>query len=414
MQNIKRGRPKGSTNKPKNTNVMKVINLNKHIDNSPIINDNTPYEWISYGSKNNYPTELLNLYHNSIIHKSCVDFLVAAILGEGIDFNAMKMEGTETYPNFNDSWETFMHKIILDYILFGSFSFQVIKNKDGKTYSYYHQPFSTVRFGKKDENGDIKFAYICKDWSNTIVNKPIQIPIFNFTDDVNISSGKAYLFVYNEYNPFDEYYSTPSYISAIDAIRTDIEMKNYDLNATLNMFTPSGILTLNQVSDDDERNMILKNIEATFTSSENANNIIVAFRNNVDDKPVEFTAIAQNSEGVNMFADTTNRTTDRIIAAHRIPNKALIGMPMDSTGFSNEGSLLQTSYNLLEKVVISNIRKKIVGYINKMFGMNGIETEIIIKPLSFNLNNLKETQTTNTNEVNKIDDNNIDYKSIKY
>ena len=207
--------------------------------------------------------------------------------------------------------------------------------------------------------------------------------------------------VYTDYNVFDDYYPSPHYVQAIDAIRTDIEMKNYDLNATLNMFTPSGILTLNQVSDDDERNMILKNIEATFTSSENANNIIVAFRNNVDDKPVEFTAIAQNSEGVNMFADTTNRTTDRILAAHRV-SRGLIGLPIDDAGFSSEGAILQAQYNLTNKIFINNLRKKLTQHINVILRLNGIETEIILKPLSFNISEVNNVSTSTKPSVNEI------------
>lgn len=358
---------------------------------------------------NNFPDYLLELYHNSITHKSCIDFLATAICGEGLDYDNMNFDETETYPNFNDSWETFMYKISLDYIIYGSFAFQIIQNKDRKTYSYYHQPFSTVRYAKKDENGDIKTAFICKDWSNYIKYPPVEIEIFNFTEDETIRQGKPYLFIYSEYNPFDEYYSTPSYIAAIDAIRTDISMKSYDLNSVTNNFSPSGILTLNQVSDDAERQMILSNIEATFSGQENANNIIITFRNNNEDTPVSFVPIQSNTDGVNLFADTSERTTDRIISAHKIPNKALLGIPMDSTGFSNEGSLLQAAYNLLEKVTVSHMRKKIVNYINKMFGMNGIDTKIVIKPLSFNINVVDSVIERDSNvNVDKIEDKNIE------
>lgn len=41
-------RTKGSKNKPKNTNNFKIINLNKQIENSPIINDLTPYHWVTW------------------------------------------------------------------------------------------------------------------------------------------------------------------------------------------------------------------------------------------------------------------------------------------------------------------------------------------------------------------------------
>lgn len=407
------GRKKGSLNKIKDSNIIKTIKLNKFIENSPSINDNTPYKWVNWGYDNKFPLFLLDLYHNSIIHKSSIDFLVSAILGEGIDYEAMEMADTESFPNFNDTWDSFMGKIALDYLLYGSFAFQIIKNRDNKSYSFFHQPFSTVRLGKKNDKNEIKYAYICKDWSNTVTNKPIEIEVFNFIDDIDIPKGKPYLFTYIDYNVFDEYYSSPSYISAIDAIRTDVSLKNYDLNAVFNNFTPSGILTLNQVADDDERNMILKNIEATFTNSDNANNLIITFRNSLEDEPAKFTPISANVDNVNIFSDCNERTINRILAAHKIANKGLIGLPMDNSGFASEGQLLQAAYNLLEKTTVGNYRKKIVNYINKLLSMNGIDTKIIIKPLSFNLiENKKEVKEEpknvgdGTETVDKVTDDN--------
>ena len=392
----------GAKNKPKTTNTVKIINLNKHIPNSPIINDITPYSWVTFGKDNQYPTHLLNLYHNSIIHSACVDFLTNAIVGDGVDYAAMSIDNeNELVPNYLESWDELLYKVAKDLVLFGGYAIQIIKNRNDKTYSFFHTPFSTLRFGKKDENGEIKKAYLCKDWTNYVANKPVEIDVLNYTDDINISLGKPYLLVYTNYNIFDEYYPVPHYVSALDAIRTDIEMKNYDLNAVTNMFTPSGILTMNQVSDDNERDMIIKNIEATFTGSENANNIIITFRNNSEDKPVEFVPITSNSEGVNLFADTTNRTTDRILSAHRV-SRGLIGLPIDDAGFSSEGAILQAQYNLTNKLLVNGMRKKLVSHINTILGLNGIEQDLILKPLSFNISEVEERKVEVTPEVKEI------------
>lgn len=401
------GRPRKTTS---NKNNFKVINLNKAVENTPIINSNTAQRWVYWGKKNDYPTLLLNLYHNSVIHRACVDFISQTIMGDGVDYDTMEMNNSETYPNFNETWDTFLSKLALDMVLYGGFAFQIIKNRDNKTYSYYHQQFGTIRLGRMDEDGDIKYAYLCSDWSNTVKNAPKEIELFNFTDDEHIAMGKSYLFYYSEYNPFDNYYPQPSYSSALNAIQADAKLQAYDLNSIVNNFTPSGILTLNPVADDNERELILKNINATFSGEENANNLIITFRNSIDDKATEFTPIQSNNEGVNLFSDTNERVTNRIISAHRIPNKALIGMPMDSTGFSNEGSLLQTSYNLLEKVKIAPLRNKIFTFINKMFAMNGIDTKVIVKPLSFNLEVNTTSTVDNQDNVNTINDNNVNYE----
>lgn len=341
-----------------------------------------------------------------------MDFLTNAILGEGVDYQTMSInDENELVPNYIETWDELISKLAKDLVLFGGYALQIIKNRNDKTYSFFHTPFSTVRFGKKDENGEIKKAYLCKDWSNYVVNKPVEIDVLNYTDDINIALGKPYLLVYTNYNLFDEFYPAPHYISALDAIRTDLQMQKYDLNAVTNMFTPSGILTMNQVSDDNERQMILSNIEATFTGSENANNIIVTFRNNNDDKPVEFTPIASNTDGVNLFSDTTDRTIDRILSAHRV-SRGLIGLPIDDAGFSSEGAILQAQYNLSNKILINGMRKKVTSHINTVLKLNGIEQELVLKPLSFNIDvvtsNREVTvdETRNVNEI--IDDENED------
>ena len=409
MENAKKGRPIGSKNKPKNTNTMKVINLNKQIPNSPIINDESPYKWVTYGKDNLYPTHLLELYHNSIIHASCVDFITNAIIGDGVDYDQMDL--TDQVPNYMESWDELLFKLAKDLVLFNGYALQVIKNRNDKTYSFFHIPFSTVRFGKKDENAEIKKAYLCKDWSNHVRNTPIEIDLLNYTDDIKIQMGKPYLLVYSAYNVFDEYYPSPHYIQAIDAIRTDISMKSYDLNAVYNNFTPSGILTMNQVSDDNERDMIIRNIEATFSNSENANNIIITFRNNNEDRPIEYTPIQSNNDGVNLFADTDKRTTDRILSAHKV-SRGLIGLPIDDAGFSSEGALLQAQYNLTNKIFINNLRKKLTQHINTVLKLNGVETDLILKPLSFNIDIVtsnREVTVDETRDINEIvDDENED------
>lgn len=392
----------------KKSNKFQVINLNKDIQNTPIINDSTPNQWVAWGKKNDYPTLLLDLYAGSTVHRACCDFLATCILGDGIDWNEMKLNGTESTPNFNDSWESFLYKIALDYIIFGGFAFQIIKNNDNKTFTYFHQPFTTIRLAKMDDEGDIKHAYLCKDWSKPSINKPQSIEVINFTDDNKIAKGKSYLFYFADYNIFDPYYPQPHYSSALNAIQADAKLQNYDLNAIVNNFTPSGILTLNPVSSDEERELILKNINSTFSGDENANNLIITFKKNSEDLPASFAPIQSNSEGVNLFSDTNNRTIDRILSAHRITSKGLIGMPLDSAGFSDQGGLLQVAYNLLEKTHIQHMRNKIFSYINNLFKMNGINTQIVIKPFSFNLD--VNTAQNHTSNANVIDDDNIAYE----
>lgn len=397
-------RTKGALNKMKSSPNIKVIRMNKNINGTVEINDSTPFGWVSWGLRNDYPNTLLELYFNSITHHSCVDFLVNAILGDGIDYESMGLNEYETIPNLSETWDDLIRKISFDYVLYGGFAIQIIKNNDDRSYSYYHMPLSCIRVGKKDDEGNITKAYISKDFSNTAKYKPQEIQVINYFDNVSLSKGKRYLYVYYSYNPFDEYYSYPSYIGAIDAIRAEIKMKQYDYSSIVNNFTPSGIITLNQVANDEEKQIILNNIDAMFSDAENANNVIVTFKTSNEDTPCTFTPISAPTEGVNLFADNNDRTIDRIISAHKIANKALIGLPMDASGFSNEGTLLEAAYNLTNKIHVKNLRNIILRNINQMFRMNGIDTQIVLKPISFNITDVTQVIDRNQNIQEQTND----------
>lgn len=386
MNEIKRsGRKPGSLNKVKklgDNSVMLNINMEKQIPNAPTCRLN-PQGFINWGTINDFPQMLTGLYYSSSTHKSCVDFLVTAICGESIDTDSMM-------PNYGETWDSFINKLAMDLVLFGGYSFQVIMNKDGKTYSFFHEPFNNVRCGKPDEDGNISEMWVCKDWTETAKNRPFVLPRFGFNEDERIEKGKAYLFYYSRYSVDSEYYPLPHYYGALKAIQTEAELLRYDLKSVLNNFSANGVVALDRIDDEKERKQVIDGIQKMFTGAENSNTVMITFKNNSEDNPVTFTPFDKDISNVNLFADNNSRTVDRILSAHRIANPTLIGLPNSGTGFANEGALLEASFNLLNKTVINNMRKEITMTINKMFKINGVNDTIKITPLSFNLSQLAD------------------------
>ena len=414
-------RPKGSKNKPKTPKyefsrtrgggMVVKINMEKQVENTPVMRDSRR-GWINYGTRNMYPLELSNLYYNSPTHKACVDFEVASIVGDGIDYEAMRMDESKLYPNYQETWNEFIQKIALDYVLFGSYAFQIIRNKDGRTYSFYHQPITDVRCSPRDEDGVITSYWISGDWSAQSKFPPVEIPAFGFQEDEEIKSGKPYLFVYNQYSPDIQYYQIPHYASAIKAIQTEIELVRYDLRSVLNNFTASGVLSMNRIDNDEERKMVLDNIEAMFTGSDGANSLMVTFKNSDEENPVTFTRFDKDVNNVNLFDGTNDRLVNRIVSAHRIPSKALIGLNVDSAMLGGEGNLINVAYNLYLKTKGTNDRNAVINTINKMLALNGIDQKIVLKPLSFDLTEMENHSTvpdsaTNIGETTENDEEKI-------
>lgn len=397
-------RPKGSKNKKDSlTSYMLQSNFEKQLEGAPICR-NSNRGWVNWGLKNDYPQKLIELYFNSIVHKSCVDFIVTSIIGEGVDYAKMNANQSELVPNYQQTWDELLRCLALDMVVYGTFSFQIIKNKDGRTYSYYHQPVSTVRWSPRDEEGNITSYWICRDWTETGKYPPIEIPRFGFQDDEVIATGKPYLFVYESYTPDLEYYTTPKYVGGVKAIMTELELIRYDLRAVKNNFSANGFLVLPRVESEEERRDLLHNIKNSFVGADNANSLVVTFSNGDenDSNVAKFVKIDKDSNNVNLFSESNSRNIDRIVTAHRIPSKALIGMPIEGASLGGYGNQLNVSWNLFNKTVCSEFRNTIVNTINKMLKLNGIDTEIILKPLDFNLVDVDKKEETTQPQVNRI------------
>lgn len=380
MSEKKRGRPVGALNKPKNTN-LKVLSFDRQIEGAAI-NKNSNQGYIRWGKDNNYPDLLLDLYNQSPTHHSAINFGVQSIVGDGVDYDAMKMDRSQLVPNYYESWDTIIRNISLDFMLYGSFALQIIRNKDGRTFSFWHTPLHKVRWSEYDEDGQIPYYYICSDWSRAQTVGITKIKAFDMQTE--IKNGEPYLYVYRSYSPTLEYYTEPHYIAGLKAIEAEVEMMNYDLKTTVNSFTPTGMLILPEQETQEQRQAVIKEISAMFQGSNNAAALMVTFRSNVDENKPEFVPFAANVSNVNLYESSNVRTQSRILAAHQISDEGLIGLPsIKSTGFSSQADKLKNAYNVYLKLVGNYNRNIIIGSINYMLKMNGIEQEVIMKPFDF-------------------------------
>ena len=406
-------RPVGSKNKPKTTGGLFVTNLEKQIEGTPI-NRNSQQGYVKWGLKNDYPNLLLNLYSESPTHRAAIDFGVQAILGNGVDYEAMKLDSGDVVPNYYETWDMLMRNVATDYMLYGSYAIQIIKNKDNTTYSFYHMPLEKVRWSPFDEDGQITSYWISNDWTAVGQNPPFEIPAFDMRDEQTIERGTPYLYVYRAYSPTQSYYTSPHYTAAIKAIQSEIEFINYDLKHIVNGFSTAGILTLPEVETDEQKKAIINNIQSMFQGTENTNQIAITFRTNIEDKPAEWTPFADGKGNVDKYSESNKRCISRILAAHQIPSAMLIGMPdTNNTGFSSDADKIETAYQLYQKLTGNYNRICVIKTFNQLLNMNGIDTQIIMKPLKFNdfgdeNDNATETNTTETSD--NISTSNIEEK----
>ena len=374
----KRGRPVGSKNKSKTPrNDYRTIKLEKQIENSPITKTNAMWNIINWGARNEYPLRLLDLYNSSPTHHACINYGVRSIVGGGVDYDQMELQ---EQPNPSTDYNTFISALSLDFMLYGSFAIQIIKNRNNQTFSYYHMPFEKIRFGEYDENGLISKFYVSQDWTEPVKYSPE--PFENALSTTNYKVGVKYLYVYNTYSPTSTYYPVPQYIAAIESIQAECAYQNFDYKHITNGFTASGILELPPVETEDEKKQIINEVQAMFTGSENANALLVQFSNGIEGQNVKYTPFVGDNTADD-YKDSNERVINRILAAHNIPARTLIGMPDINNGFNSEAAMLESAHKLYLTLVGDQNRKVIVDTINRLFEMNGIKEELVLKPLSF-------------------------------
>ena len=110
---------------------------------------------------------LLDLYQQSPTHRSCINFGVQSIIGGGVDYEAMQLDSGDMEPSYDSTWDELIRAISLDYLIYGSYAVQVIKNRDNTTYSFYHMPLDKVRATEYDADGQITEYAISQDWTAT-------------------------------------------------------------------------------------------------------------------------------------------------------------------------------------------------------------------------------------------------------
>ena len=410
------GRTKGSLNKPKmpsNKNGVYLTKLEKQIEGAAITKDSS-MGWIKYGSRNNWPNILLDLYNQSPTHRSAINFEVQCIVGGGVDYGAMKLDGTQVFPNYQYSYDILVRNLALDYCLYGSYALEIIRNKGGKDFSFYHIPYEKIRCSPYDEDGVITSYWISNDWTALGQNPPIQIEAIDMRDESEIKMGKPYIYVFKNYDPTMSYYQNPSYIAGIKAIQSEIEYLQFDLRTTVNSFIPSGMLVLNEVESDTQRQAVIDNVTRMFQGSDNANSLMIAFRNNVEETKPEFVPFTANQGNVNLYDSANQRTINRILCAHNIPSASLCGLPdVGNSGFASDSQKLETAYQLYQKLTGNYNRQNVIRALNDMFKLNGIDVEIVMKELHFNdFGNENDVSTTTKSEdtTQDVSEDNVEEK----
>jgi hypothetical protein len=333
------------------------------------------YPWVFYGDSNLLPQYFIELFDNCSIHKAVIMSKVNQIMGDGV-VSLNNPMATVNLVNPSENVTEVMRKCALDYMLFGGFSLEIIKTKDGKGIAeIYHIDFSRVRSGKLNDEDKIDTYYYCPDWKFTKKFPPVEIKAFNMDE-----KDPHQIVYFKNYIPSMSYYAIPDWSAGQRAIEIDIEMKNFHMNNLRSGMVPSLWINYNNgIPGEEEQRVLVRALEEQYSGSDNAGRAVISFNESKELAP-EITQIPRNDND-NYYQALNDDITRNILSAHRVSSAELFGIATaGKLGGANE---ITEHSEYFRKMVIMPYQNQMLPVFNKLVSLKFERpTTFEIKPLS--------------------------------
>ena len=325
-------------------------------------------DFISWGENNQYPKFLWDLYSNCSTLQTIINGTADYVCGDEIICNVSNFQS-----QVNKKGETIgelIAKIAVDYIIFGSFAIQVIRNINNEVSELYWIDINKLRSDEKNE-----VFYYSEDWNKSFGRvKTILYPKFNPKD-----SNPTSIF-YFKGNKTRTTYGTPIWSAAVKNVQIENAITDFHLNEINNNFMTSKLISFNNGTPDDEQKAeIERNLSEKFSGSENAGRLMIAFSDSKENAPEVLDLGSDNFP--ERYASLEKRNKEQIFCAFRC-TPTLMGIITESNGFAT--SEYSDSYKLFNKTVVSPIQQAIVNAFDKILG---VKDSITINPFIITFEN---------------------------
>jgi hypothetical protein len=380
-----------------------ILSVDLSSETSPVVQEVRGREYIEYGTehwKNLYPQFLIDLYYNSSAHAAIINTTSEMIAGEDIIVDEsenleqfVKLKKFFAEANGKETLHEVIKKISFDFKLQGAFALHIIWNK-AKTEiaEIHHVPVERVRAARPNAMGKVDCYYVCADWSNTRVNKPMKIAAFNTKDRTNPSQ----LLYTGLYSPNMDIYHTPDYLAANNWALVDQRVAEFHLNNISNGFSGSYMISFaNGVPTQEERFQIERSLAEKFTGASNSGKFVLTFSDDKTRTP-EITPITVSNADKQYLA-LQELLVQNILTGHRVTSPMLMGIKND-TGLGSNVDEMNAAFEIYLNTVVVPYQKHIIKTLSKIFEINGINIPfsfVQAKPITtkFTIEDMKAVMT---------------------
>lgn len=321
-------------------------------------------DYVLYGKDNQYPEYLYGLYNDVSSLKTIIEGTADYVIGDAVKCN---IKGFETQINTKgDTLRELVRLCARDYLLYGGYAIQIIRNKVGDVRELYYMDFRYIRSSKKND-----MFWYSEDFSKKYVrgNKTVVYPKF-IPNAREVASSILYVS-----NNKSTTYPIPRYSGSIKACEMERAIDTYQLSSIENGFGGSYIINfLNGIPTDEVKAEIEKNVNEKFCGASNAGRVLINFANSQENattlEKLDTTDFGEK------YKAAAERAKNQIFTAFRaIPQ--LFGDMSAATGFNSQE--FTESFKVFNRTVCKPIQQTICDSIDRIFG---IDNSVNITPFS--------------------------------
>ena len=318
-----------------------------------LIETDSVKDYVLYGKDNQYPEYLYGLYNDVSTLKTVIEGTADYVVGNEVKCN---INGFERQVNTKgDTIRELVRLCARDFLIYGGFAIQVIRNKIGNVKELYYMDFRYIRSSKKND-----VFWYSEDFSKRYVrgNKTVVYPKF-IPDAKNVASSILYVS-----NNKSSTYPSPRYSGSIKACEMERAIDTYHLSSIENGFGGSYIINfLNGIPTDEIKAEIEKNVNEKFCGASNAGRVLINFANGKDNATtLEKLDVTEFGE---KYMAAAERAKNQIFIAFRaIPT--LFADLSATTGFNSQE--FSESFKVFNRTVCKPIQQTICDSIDKIFG----------------------------------------------
>ena len=309
--------------------------------------------WVLWGLKNDYPQFILQVKEHSPTMSVAIDAKVNMTYGDGVEIEELGNVLVNRYETISELY----YKIFYDIWLFGGYTLEVIKSRDGsRIESIYHIPFQDVRVGKYDvdiHNREEGTFYFCEDWQNTQQRRLVV----KF-QSLNMESREGREMVYwKDYTPtMNRHYPLTPYQSSIDSCVLEAEVYEFHKTNLAASLMPNLFVSLIGDPTPEEKLETYEELIRSYQGKQ-GQKLMLAFSNSSEERPV-IEAIS-NTGNDTFYTEILQMCVQAILTGQQIASPLLLGIStLNNSAFSQNAEEINVAWNLMMETTIKPMVRK--------------------------------------------------------